>query len=317
MIIVDSHIGYGSPHKQDTAAAHGEPLGDEEVRETKRFYGWPEDAEFLVPEEVRERFAEGIGARGAELSTEWQRLLVSYEREHQSLERQIGAMQRRELPDDWDRDIPSFEADAKGIATRKASNQVQNAIAAEPALAARAARPTSRTRPRCASTRSSAAATSSPSDRAGRQLHFGIREHESAAISNGLSFSKLRPSWSTYLTFSDYARPAIRLSALMELPVIHIFTHDSIGLGEDGPTHQPVEQLASLRAIPGLNVIRPCDANEVAEAWRVTIDRTTARSRWCSPARTCRCSTARCTPRPRACAAAATCSRTPPTASPR
>ncbi len=273
MIIVDSHIGYGSPHKQDTAAAHGEPLGDEEVRETKRFYGWPEDAQFLVPEEVPKRFAEGIGARGKELSTEWQRLLVSYEREHESLERQIGAMQRRELPDDWDRDIPSFEADEKGIATRKASNQVQNAIAQNlPWLLSGSADLTDSTSVRLDEKLSGG--DFQPEHRAGRQLHFGIREHESAAISNGLSLSKLRSSWSTYLTFSDYARPAIRLSALMELPVMHIFTHDSIGLGEDGPTHQPVEQLASLRAIPGLTVIRPCDANEVAEAWRVAVDRT-------------------------------------------
>ena len=271
LIIVDSHIGYGSPHKQDTAAAHGEPLGDEEVRETKRFYGWPEDAEFLVPDEVRERFAEGIGARGAEHSAAWQRTLVGYEREHESLERQIGAMQRRELPEGWDRDVPSFEADAKGIATRKASNQVQNAIAANvPWLLSGSADLTDSTSVRLDEKLSGG--DFQPDNRAGRQLHFGIREHESAAISNGLSLSKLRPSWSTYLTFSDYARPAIRLSALMEIPVIHIFTHDSIGLGEDGPTHQPVEQLASLRAVPGLNVIRPCDANEVAEAWRVIME---------------------------------------------
>ena len=271
LIVVDSHIGYGSPHKQDTAAAHGEPLGDEEVRETKRFYNWPEDSSFLVPDGVRERFAEAIGARGSELSKEWSRLLVSYEREHQSLERHIDAMQRRELPEGWDRDIPSFDADPKGIATRKASNQVQNAIAPEvPWLVSGSADLTDSTSVRL--DESFSGGDFQPEDRGGRQLHFGIREHESAAISNGLSLSKLRPSWSTYLTFSDYARPAIRLSALMELPVIHIFTHDSIGLGEDGPTHQPVEQLASLRAIPGLNVIRPGDANEVAEAWRVIME---------------------------------------------
>ena len=197
--------------------------------------------------------------------------LVGYEREHESLERQIGAMQRRELPDGWDRDIPSFEADEKGIATRKASNQVQNAIAANvPWLLSGSADLTDSTSVRLDEKLSGG--DFQPDNRAGRQLHYGIREHESAAISNGLSLSKLRPSWSTYLTFSDYARPAIRLSALMEIPVIHIFTHDSIGLGEDGPTHQPVEQLASLRAVPGLNVIRPCDANEVAEAWRVIME---------------------------------------------
>ncbi len=273
LIVVHSHIGYGSPHKQDTAAAHGEPLGDEEVRETKRFYGWPEDAQFLVPDGVRERFTEGVGARGAELREGWDKLLVSYEREHQSLERQLNAMQRRELTDDWDRDIPSFDPDPKGIATRKASNQVQNAIAANlPWLLSGSADLTDSTSVRL--DEKTSGGDFQPADRAGRQLHFGIREHESAAVVNGLSLTKLRASWSTYLTFSDYARPAIRLSALMELPVIHIFTHDSIGLGEDGPTHQPVEQLASLRAIPGLIVIRPCDANEVVEAWREAIDRT-------------------------------------------
>ncbi len=273
LIVVDSHIGYGSPHKQDTAAAHGEPLGEEEVRETKRAYGWPEDAQFLVPDGVREHFAKGIGKRGGDLRLEWAKLLVSYEREHQSLERQIDAMQRRELPDGWDRDIPSFEPDEKGIATRKASNQVQNAIAENvPWLLSGSADLTDSTS--VGLTFEDAGGDFEPDNRAGRQFHYGVREHEAAATSNGLSLSKLRPSWSTYLTFSDYARPAIRLSALMELPVIHIFTHDSIGLGEDGPTHQPVEQLASLRAIPGLNVIRPADANEAAEAWRVAIDRT-------------------------------------------
>ena len=270
LIIVDSHIGYGSPHKQDTAAAHGEPLGEEEVRETKRFYGWPEDAQFLVPDGVREHFDAGIGARGKELRAEWGYQLVGYQREHGTLERQIDEMQRRELPDGWDRDIPSFDPDEKGIATRKASNKVENAIATQvPWYLSGSADLTDSTSVRLADVRDF-----EPGARDGRQVHYGIREHESAAASNGLSLSKLRPSWSTYLVFSDYARPAIRLSALMELPVIHIFTHDSIGLGEDGPTHQPVEHLASLRAIPGLNVIRPADANEVAEAWRVTMEQT-------------------------------------------
>ncbi|MET0835620.1 MAG: transketolase [Thermoleophilaceae bacterium] len=272
LIIVDSHIGYGSPHKQDTAAAHGEPLGEEEVRETKRFYGWPEDAQFLVPDGVREHFAAGIGERGRKLCEEWESLLDGYRREHGSLERQITAMQRRDLPEGWDRDIPSFEADEKGIATRKASNAVENAIAAEvPWMISGSADLTDSTSVRLTFDGSEDLEPETPG---GRNIHYGIREHESAAASNGLSLSKLRPSWSTYLVFSDYARPAIRLSALMELPVIHIFTHDSIGLGEDGPTHQPVEHLASLRAIPGLDVIRPCDANEVAEAWRVAVDRT-------------------------------------------
>jgi transketolase len=269
LVIVDSHIGWGSPHKQDTAAAHGEPLGEEEVRETKRAYGWPEDAQFFVPDGVRERFAAGIGSRGAELHAEWERALGEYAQKSPERGAEIEAMQRRELPEGWDAEIPSFDADEKGIATRKASQKVENAIAARlPWLLAGSADLTDST-----SVRLDGTADFEPVSFEGRQLHYGIREHEAAAISNGLSLSKLRPLWSTYLTFSDYARPAIRLSSLMELPVIHVFTHDSIGLGEDGPTHQPVEQLASLRAIPGLDVIRPADANEVAEAWRVAIDR--------------------------------------------
>jgi transketolase len=272
LIIVDSHIGYGSPHKQDTAAAHGEPLGDDEVRETKRAYGWPEDAEFLVPDGVREHFAARIGRRGAELRATWGERLAGYAKEHPDLAAEIDATQKRELPEGWDAAIPSFEADEKGLATRKASNQVENAIGQRlPWLLAGSADLTDSTSVRLDF---DGAEDFEPGAFEGRQLHYGIREHEAAAISNGLSLSKLRPLWSTYLTFSDYARPAIRLSALMELPVIHVFTHDSIGLGEDGPTHQPVEQLASLRAIPGLDVIRPADANEVAEAWRVAIDRT-------------------------------------------
>jgi transketolase len=271
LIIVDSHIGYGSPHKVDTSAAHGEPLGEEEVRETKRAYGWPEDAQFLVPDGVHEHFAAGVGKRGAELSAAWKELLGSYAEENGALAAEIEAQQKRELPDGWDAEIPSFEADTKGIATRKASQQVENAIGARlPWLLAGSADLTDSTSVRLTF---DGAADLEPGTYDGRQLHLGIREHESAAICNGLSLSKLRPLWSTYLTFSDYARPAIRLSALMELPVIHLFTHDSIGLGEDGPTHQPVEQLTSLRAVPGLDVIRPADANEVAEAWRAAIDR--------------------------------------------
>jgi transketolase len=272
LIVVDSHIGYGSPHKVDTAAAHGEPLGEEEVRETKRAYGWPEDAQFLVPDGVREHFAEGIGKRGAELRAEWEQRFAFYADENPGLAGEIKAMQLRALPEGWDSAIPSFDPDEKGLATRKASQQVENAIGENlPWLIAGSADLTDSTSVRLSF---DGAHDFEPGAYDGRQLHFGIREHESAAISNGLSLSKLRPLWSTYLTFSDYARPAIRLSALMELPVIHVFTHDSIGLGEDGPTHQPVEQLASLRAIPGLDVIRPADANEVAEAWRVALERT-------------------------------------------
>ena len=266
LIIVDSHIGYGSPHKQDTAEAHGEPLGEEEVRETKRAYGWPEDAEFLVPDGVYEHFARGVGERGRRLRTEWDQRLADGEPQ---VATEIDQMQRRALPEGWDADIPSFEPDEKGLATRKASHQALNAIAARvPWLMSGSADLTGSAGSGLDFDGEGSAAFQ-PEDRRGRDLHYGIREHGSAAISNGLALSKLRPVWSTYLTFSDYARPAIRLSSLMELPVIHWFSHDSIGLGEDGPTHQPVEQLASLRAVPGLNVIRPCDANEVSEAWRV------------------------------------------------
>ncbi len=272
LIVVDSHIGWGSPHKVDTPAAHGEPLGEEEVRETKRAYGWPEDARFLVPDGVREHFAAGIGERGGELRAGWQRLLDEYSEKHTDLALEIELQQKRALPAGWDSAIPVFDPDEKGIATRKASQQVENAVGERlPWLLAGSADLTDSTSVRLAF---DGAHDLEPGAYDGRQLHYGIREHEAAAISNGLSLSKLRPLWSTYLTFSDYARPAIRLSALMELPVVHVFTHDSIGLGEDGPTHQPVEQLASLRAIPGLDVIRPADANEVAEAWRVALDRT-------------------------------------------
>ena len=305
LIIVDSHIGYGSPHKQDTAAAHGEPLGEEEVRETKRAYGWPEDAQFLVPDGVREHFDAGIGARGRELRAEWEAAARRLPARARDARGQIGAMQRRELPEGWDRDIPSFEADDEGRSPpARRRTQVQNAIAEQvPWLRQRLGRPHRLDLGRAR--RSTTRGDFKPGDRARPQPPLrDPRARVRRRSRTGSRSSKLRPSWSTYLVFSDYARPAIRLSALMELPVIHIFTHDSIGLGEDGPTHQPVEHLASLRAIPGLNVIRPCDANEVAEAWRVTVDRSaTGRPRSCSRARTCRCSTASATRRRRGSAA--------------
>ncbi|HYJ22719.1 MAG TPA: transketolase [Solirubrobacterales bacterium] len=268
LIVIDSHIGWGSPNKQDTESAHGEPLGAEEVKLTKKAYGWPEDAQFLVPDGVRERFDEKVGARGAELSAAWKQTLAGSE--HAA---EIEMMQRRRLPDDWDSAIPSFEADEeKGLATRKASNKVENAIAERvPWLLAGSADLTDSTSVRL---NFDGVENFEPGEFNGRQIHFGIREHAAAAACSGLSLSKLRPLWSTYLTFSDYGRGAIRLSAQMELPVIHLFTHDSIGLGEDGPTHQPIEQLASLRAMPRLDVIRPADANETAEAWRLAIERT-------------------------------------------
>ncbi len=268
LIVVDSHIGWGSPNKQDTESAHGEPLGEEEVKLTKKAYGWPEDAQFLVPDGVRERFDECVGKRGAELRAAWQQQLEASGRAAE-----VEMMQHRQLPDDWDTAIPSFEADEeKGLATRKASNKVENAIAAKvPWFISGSADLTDSTSVRLTF---DGVENFEPGSFNGRQVHYGIREHAAVTACNGMSLSKLRPLWSTYLTFSDYARPGIRLSALMELPVIHLFTHDSIGLGEDGPTHQPIEQLASLRAMPHLDVIRPADANEVAEAWKLAVDRT-------------------------------------------
>ena len=266
LIILDSHIGYGSPHKIDTAAAHGDPLGEEEVRLTKRAYGWPEDAKFLVPEGVREHFDAGIGARGAEARLRWSSLFAAYQRKFPELATEIEQMQRRELPAGWDRNLPSFSPDPKGIAGREASGEVLNALAQTiPWLLGGAADlgPSTKTLLKFPGAGDFEAATPE-----GRNFHFGIREHAMAAIVNGLSLSKLRPFGATYLTFSDYARPAIRLSALMELPTTFVFTHDAMGDGEDGPTHQPVEQLVSLRAIPGLVVLRPADANEVVEAYR-------------------------------------------------
>jgi transketolase len=268
LIVVHSHIGYGTP-VEDTPTAHGEPLGPEGVKATKRFLGWPEDAQFLVPDGVYEHFAEGIGARGREARDAWLTALEEYRGAHPDLADEVERMQRRELPDGWDAGIPVFTPDAKGVASRDSSGQVLNAIAERvPWLLGGAAdlAPSTKTR-----LLFDAAGDFQPGERTGRNFHFGIREHASAAIANGMALSKLRPFWSGFLIFSDFARGAIRLSALMEIPVIHVFTHDSIGVGEDGPTHQPVEQLVSLRAIPGLLVFRPADANEVAEMWRVVM----------------------------------------------
>jgi transketolase len=269
LIIVDSHIGYGSPHKHDTSAAHGEPLGEEEVRLTKRRYGWPEDAKFLVPDGVREHFRAGIGARSLRLREAWVARLEAYRAKYPALADQLERMQKRELPDGWDTDLPSFPADAKGLPGRTASGKVLNALASHyPWLLGGAADlgPSTKTRLSFEDAGDFAA-----HEHGSRNLHFGIREHAMAAILNGLAVSKLRPYGATYLTFSDYLKPALRLSAVMEVPVIYIFTHDSIGVGEDGPTHQPVEQLIALRAVPGMITLRPADANEVTEAWRVII----------------------------------------------
>ena len=266
IIVLDSHIGYGSPHKHDTAAAHGAPLGEEEVRLCKRFYGWPEDAKFLVPDGVYDHFASGVGARGAEARQQWNDLFAAYTSQYPDLAREIELIERRELPDRWDRNLPVFPADAKGIAGRDASGKVLNVLAQNiPWFFGGSADLGSSNRTILTFEGSG---DFQPGRWGGRNLHFGIRENAMAAIVNGLSLSKLRVYGATFFIFSDYARPAIRLSALMELPTIFIFTHDAMGDGEDGPTHQPVEHLASLRAIPGLITLRPGDANEVVEAYR-------------------------------------------------
>src|SRR5208282_5162348 len=265
-IILDSHIGYGSPHKQDTAEAHGEPLGEEEVRLTKRSYGWPEDAKFLVPDGVREHFAAGIGARGAKAREQWTELFGSYRAKYSGLAIESDQMQRHELPRDWDRNLPVFPTDQKGIAGRDASGKVLNVLAQNvPWFLGGSADlgPSNKT-----TLKYEGAGDFQVDSPGGKNLHFGIREHAMAAIVNGLALSKIRPFGATFFIFSDYARPAMRLSALMELPCIFVFTHEAMGDGEDGPTHQPVEQLVSLRAVPGLVTLRPCDANEVVEAYR-------------------------------------------------
>jgi len=268
-IILDSHIGYGSPHKQDTAEAHGEPLGEEEIRLTKRRYGWPEDATFFVPEGVREHFAAGIGTRGAKARHQWADLFAAYSVKNPELANEIDLMQRRELPEGWDKNLPVFPADPKGIAGREASGKALNVLAQNiPWFLGGSADlgPSNKT-----TLKYEGAGDFQPDNPSGKNLHFGIREHAMAAVVNGLSLSKLRPFGATFFIFSDYARPSIRLSALMELPTIFVFTHDAMGDGEDGPTHQPVEHLASLRAIPGLVTLRPGDANEVIEAYRYVL----------------------------------------------
>ncbi|MGH9191599.1 MAG: transketolase family protein, partial [Acidimicrobiales bacterium] len=260
LMLVHSHIGYGSP-VEDSPKAHGEPLGPEAVEATKQFLGMPPDADFYVPDGVYGHFEQGIGARGNQARATWEATMDEYRRTHPELADEVDRMQRRQLPDGWEAVLPSLPADPAGIATRDSSGQVLNALAtAIPWLLGGSADLAPSTKTHLAFP---GAGTFQPGERAGRNFHLGIREHAVAAITNGMSLTKLRPFWSGFLIFSDYARGAIRLSALMELPVVHVFTHDSIGVGEDGPTHQPVEQLASLRAIPGLLVFRPADANEV------------------------------------------------------
>jgi transketolase len=272
LIIVDSHIAYGAPNKQDTSAAHGEPLGVEEIRLTKKNYGWPEDAKFLVPDGVRENFDAGIGKRGRDSRAAWMARFESYQAKFPDLAARVLQMQHRELPVGWDKNLPAFPADAKGIASRDSSAKVLNAIAQNmPWLIGGSAdlAPSTKTR-----LTFDGAGDFEAEHYDARNFHFGIREHAMGAVLNGLSLSKIRPFGSTFLIFSDYMREPIRLSAIMEVPVIYVFTHDSIGVGEDGPTHQPIEQLVALRAIPGLITLRPADANEVTEAWKVILQLT-------------------------------------------
>jgi len=270
LIIVDSHIGWGAPHKQDTHAAHGEPLGEEEIKLTKRNYGWPEDAKFRIPVGVKEHFRAGLGQRSGEHRAQWMARFTEYQGKYPELADQLFRMQHRQLPEGWDRELPSFKADPKGLAGRDASSQVLNAIARRvPWLIGGAADLAPSTKTRLTLEGAGDFNAETPG---GRNLHFGIREHAMGAIVNGLSLSKVRPYGAGFLIFSDYSRPTLRLAAIMEIPIVFVFTHDSIGVGEDGPTHQPVEHLASLRAIPGLVTLRPGDANEVVEAWRVIME---------------------------------------------
>jgi transketolase len=267
MIIVDSHIAFGSPNRQDTKEAHGEPLGDEEIRLTKRAYGWPEDAKFLVPDEVLANFRDGIGKRGTQRNSNWRALLQKYTAQYPDLAKQLELMQNHALPTGWDKELPSFPADAKGLATRDSSSKVLNAIAKNhPWLMGGSADlyPSTKTR-----LTFDGVGDFEASQYNARNFHFGIREHAMGAVVNGMTLANLRGYGSTFLIFSDYMKPTIRLSAIMEIPAIWIFTHDSIGVGEDGPTHQPIEQLPTLRSVPGLITLRPGDANEVVEAWKV------------------------------------------------
>ena len=269
LIIVNSHIGYGSPKKQDTNAAHGEPLGEEEVRAAKKFYGWPEDAQFLVPDGVREHFRDGIGRRGQDLSSNWYELIGKYGQQFPDLADHINRMQRRDLPEGWDKNIPTFPPDAKGVATRESSGKVLNVFAQNiPWLVGGSADLATSNK---TTLKFEGAGDFQAEDYSGRNLHFGVREHAMAAALNGMALCKLRAFGGTFFNFTDYMRPSMRLAAVMEIPTIYVLTHDSIGLGEDGPTHQPVEQLASLRAMPGMVVLRPGDANEVVEAWKATL----------------------------------------------
>lgn len=272
LIIVDSHIGYGSPHKQDTFEAHGEPLGEQEVRLVKKFYGWPEDAKFLVPEGVYEHFQEGIGKRGRDLRTQWDRNFSDYRKQYPDLALRLDQMQHRELPSGWDKNLPTFPADAKGMATRESGGKVLNALAQNiPWLIGGSA---DLAKSNKVTLTVEGAGDFQSFSYGGRNLHFGVREHAMGAAVSGMVLSNLRAFGATFFNFTDYMRPSMRLAALMEIPALYVMTHDSIGVGEDGPTHEPIEQIASLRAMPNMLVLRPGDANEVVEVWKIAIQQT-------------------------------------------
>ena len=269
LIIVDSHIGYGSPHKQDSYEAHGEPLGADEVKLVKKFYGWPEDAKFLVPDGVYDCFKQGVGKRGADLHSGWVKKFTEYSKQFPELGAELNDIQGRRLPSGWDKNLPSFPADAKGVASRESSGKVLNALAQNiPWLIGGSA---DLAKSNKVDLKVPGAGDFQADNYAGRNLHFGVREHGMAAAATGMALSRLRVFNATFFNFTDYMKPAMRLAALMEVPVIYIMTHDSIGLGEDGPTHQPIEQLAGLRAMPNMLVLRPGDANEVTEAWKIAV----------------------------------------------
>ena len=272
LIVVDSHIGYGSPHKQDSYEAHGEPLGEAEVKLVKKNYGWPEDAKFLVPDGVYDQFKNGVGKRGAEARAAWKVKFEEYKKQFAQLADQLNRMQSGRLPEGWDKDLPSFPADPKGMATRESSGKTLNVLAKNiPWLIGGSA---DLAKSNKTNLTFEGAGDFYPNEYRGRNIHFGVREHAMGAIVNGMTLSKLRAFTATFFNFSDYMRPSMRLGALMEIPAIYIFTHDSIGVGEDGPTHQPIEQLASLRAMPNMLVLRPGDANEVVEAYKIILQRT-------------------------------------------
>ncbi len=269
LIIVDSHIGYGSPHKQDSYEAHGEPLGVDEVKLVKKFYGWPEDAKFYVPDGVYENFKQGVGKRGAELHAGWEKKYAEYAKQFPDLAAELNDIQGRRLPEGWDKNLPTFPADAKGVASRESSGKVLNALAQNiPWLIGGSA---DLAKSNKVELKMPGAGDFQAHSYGGRNFHFGVREHAMAAAATGMAMSRLRVFNATFFNFTDYMKPSMRLAALMEVPVLYVMTHDSIGVGEDGPTHEPIEQLAGLRAMPNMLVLRPGDANEVTEAWKVAI----------------------------------------------